>query len=452
MKLFILLFLVSCSQVLTKKSDVSTNSEPQVVLLKSPHILGSANAENTDPQKLHSLDDLTAPNKTFDIPVVYNKEVEKWVKYFTGRGREWFEKYSKNSVALSAQFSKILEEEGMPKDLIFLSMAESGFQNTIRSKANAVGAWQFMSFTGKRFGLVVDDFYDERRDPHKSARAAAQYLKELHELFGSWDLAMAAYNAGEGKIGRAIKRFKTKDFWKLAKHRYIKPETKNYVPKIMALAIIGKNLEHYGFAQLEHGHEVAKLIEVEIPAQTDLIGLCEELKIPFEEFQAYNSVYTRWHTPLELSNYVIKIPESQKELFTQLEMTNFLATNFTSKLVNKGTLAKVAQKERIPLSILEDLNPDAPSQLKETVIRLPYRDGQDMEDKMYADFKFVKKKTRRYYSSLSRGVTKAGQYIVQSGDTLWGIAKKLGVSYTRVVKLNGNRKNLRVGEVIALRD
>lgn len=447
MKLFILLALISCAQLPEQKKELL---DPTV--MKSGVILGSAGVENTESSKLHSLTELNVPNRSFDIPVIYNKEVEKWIKYFTGKGRQWFDKYAKNSVALSAQFSQILDKSDMPKDLIYLSMAESGFQNTVRSSANAVGAWQFMSFTGKRFGLIVDDFYDERRDPHKSAQAAAQYLKELYLMFGSWDLAMAAYNAGEGKISRAIKKYGTKDFWKLTKGRYLKPETKNYVPKIMALAIIGKNLEYYGFSPVEYGQVLEPWIPVVTPAQTDLITLCSLLGLSFDEFQQQNPEYTRWHTPLATDEYLIKIPQNKKEEFNKISLSELVATQFSEKVINKGSLAKVAVKEKIPVSILQALNPSAPSILNKSIIRLPFRQGHSPEDKMYADFKFVKRKARYSYRYVSSGVAKSGEYVVQQGDTLWGIAKKLGVSYNRVVKLNGKRKNLRVGELIALRD
>lgn len=167
---------------------------------------------NLNPQSLmiYEVKDIPIPNNKFDIPITYNKEVEKWINYFTGRGREWMIKYLQNSQKLAPIFSDILEQENLPQDLIFLSMAESGFQNEIISKATAVGAWQFMPFTGRRYGLQVNHFYDERRDPHKSALAACRYLKDLHTMFNSWELAMAAYNAGEGKLDEQLKNIEHK--------------------------------------------------------------------------------------------------------------------------------------------------------------------------------------------------------------------------------------------------
>ncbi len=144
-----------------------------------------------------------------------------------------------------------MADNGLPRDLIYLAMAESGFQNHARSWAKAVGPWQFMPYTGRKFGLNIDWYVDERRDPLKASIAAANYLKTLHNLFGSWELAAAGYNAGEGKIARAIRMYHSKDFWRLTQGRYLRPETKNYVPKIMALAIIGKNLDVFGFNETD---------------------------------------------------------------------------------------------------------------------------------------------------------------------------------------------------------
>ena len=210
-------------------------------------IVGSSSITNKNAHKrgtffLYGAEHLELENNYFDFPVKYNKEVKRWIHYFTGKGRGHFLRYAERAGRYAPVMAKILEDAGLPKDLIFLAMAESGFRNTARSWAAAVGPWQFMPYTGRKFGLKINWYLDERRDPIKASIAASKYLSRLYDIFGNWELAAAGYNAGEGKMMRAIKRYKTENFWEIIKGRYLKPETKNYVPKIMALAIIGKIL------------------------------------------------------------------------------------------------------------------------------------------------------------------------------------------------------------------
>jgi hypothetical protein len=188
-------------------------------------------------------------NTKFDYPIAINSRVEYWIDYFCGRGRPYFQKYLERSEFFIPYIVPILKQNGVPEDLVYLAMIESGFNNLARSHARAVGPWQFISATGKRYGLMVNWWIDERRDIGKSTQAAVEYLKDLHNIFKSWELAAAAYNAGEAKIARAVRRFGTKDFWLISKHRFLRPETRDYVPKIMAAAIISKNRVQFGFPE-----------------------------------------------------------------------------------------------------------------------------------------------------------------------------------------------------------
>ena len=195
-------------------------------------------------------------NTTFDFPITLNSRVEFWVDYFTGRGRKHFEKYLERSEFFIPYIQPILKQNGMPEDLVYLAMIESGFNNHARSHAKAVGPWQFISATGKRYGLMVNWWVDERRDTRKSTLAAVDYLRELYSMFRSWELAAASYNAGEAKIARAIRRYGARDFWALTRHSYLRQETRDYVPKIIAAAIVAKNRTQFGFmAQGATGHE-----------------------------------------------------------------------------------------------------------------------------------------------------------------------------------------------------
>lgn len=187
-------------------------------------------------------------NTQFDYPVTINSKVEYWIDYFTGRGRGHFSRYLERSELFIPYIVPLLKQNNMPEDLVYLAMIESGFNNHARSHAKAVGPWQFISATGKRYGLMVNWWVDERRDTHKSTLAAVEYLKDLYSIFQSWELAAAAYNAGEAKIARAIRRYGTKDFWSLTRHKFLRPETRDYVPKIIAAAIVAKNRTQFGFS------------------------------------------------------------------------------------------------------------------------------------------------------------------------------------------------------------
>lgn len=186
-------------------------------------------------------------NTKFDIPITINSRVEYWIDYFTGRGRNYFTKYLERSEFFIPYISPLLKQNGLPEDLVYLAMIESGFNNFARSHAKAVGPWQFISATGKRYGLMVNWWVDERRDIRKSTLAAVGYLRDLYNMYGTWELAAASYNAGEAKIARAVQRYGTKDFWVIAKQRFLRPETRDYVPKIIAAAILGKNRTQFGF-------------------------------------------------------------------------------------------------------------------------------------------------------------------------------------------------------------
>lgn len=400
MKIFMLLFfLVSCAQIKPTVNRKITSEE--ISILPSPVVIGCAAKEDIDPQQVYSISELDLPNNHFNIPVVYNSEVKKWITFFTHRGRPWMEKYLNNSTKLSARFSKILKAENLPQDLIFLSMAESGFRNDIMSTAQAAGAWQFMPLTGRQYGLEINYFYDERRHPDKSAQAAAKYLKDLYQLFNSWELAMAAYNAGEGKIKKAIKKYRTTNFWDLTKGRYLKSETKNYVPKIMALAIISKNLSYFGFNHLETFPPVMT-IEVAVPAKTDLIKLSAGLGFEFSVLKELNPHYVRWHTPLELNDYRLNIPADKEAEFKTLDFSNLIASDFKVSVYKK--LEKASKAYKVPLDYLKVLNHDRE---KNDLVILPFHKDHETSDRMYYDLKLKPRKSqRRFKYTFTRNTTK----------------------------------------------
>lgn len=418
-------------------------------------LLGSAGdsdlkSSNKQIYFLYGAEHLNLQNKYFDIPVVYNAATKKWIKYFTGRGRELFKRYAKRSGRYAPVFSKVLNDQGLPRDLIYLSMAESGFQNHARSWAKAVGPWQFMPYTGKKFGLDVGFFLDERRDPLKATVAASMYLRDLYEMFGSWELAMAGYNAGEGKMRRAIRRYRTKNFWKIRKGRYLRSETKNYVPKIMALAIIGKNLNSFGFNDIDFDRAL-DFEEISVPANSDLYTLAEVLGSDFDQIKKYNPELVRWQTPPASDDYVLRVPVGMKTKWeTVANKKSVIARDYkVYQLRGYASLKQVGRKFKVPARVLEQIN-ELPANKKlfpKTAVYLPFRNDHSRKNRLYTDLYERPRKSvlrrRAYQKWVKRGRRRGRMinnpkefYIVKKGDTLWHIARKTGVNINTIIRSN----------------
>jgi len=294
-----------------------------------------------------------------EIPIVVNNSVESFIRYFQTSGRPYFKKWLSRMGGYKELVEEILRKEGMPEDLFYVALIESGLNPRARSGRSAVGMWQFIRATGRRYGLRVDWWIDERMDPEKATVAASKYLKKLYERFGSWQLAMAGYNAGEGRIMRAIKRYKTDDFWQLARHRRpLKRETRQYVPKYMAAVLIAKDPESYGFKNLTYDKRVV-YEKVDIPHATDIKVIAGAADISVKELKRLNPELIRWFTPPDYSAYQIKLPPDRVDLFKK----NFSKIaprdrlRFYKHRVRRGdTLWAIARKYRTRISLILYLN------------------------------------------------------------------------------------------------
>jgi membrane-bound lytic murein transglycosylase D len=477
------LMLSSCSTLTQKYAETNTQeSKPTRIqdhLVDDkqagcdsciPGTVGDKSLLNSDKKVyfLYGAEHLNLSNNYYDIPVVYNDAVKMWINYFTGRGRKHFQRYAERSGRYAPILSKILNDQGLPRDLIYLSMNESGFRNDARSWAKAVGPWQFMSYTGRKFGLDVSFFLDERRDPLKATLAASQYLRGLYNEFGSWELAMTAYNAGEGKMRRAVRRYRTKNFWKIRRGRYLKKEQKHYVPKIMALAIISKNLKTFGFEDLVFDQPL-DFQEIEVKGNTDLYKVSEVLGVHFETMKKYNPELVRWQTPPSDQTYILRLPVGHKEKWHQLENKEVVVANAykTYQLRGYASLRHVARKFKVPANILEEINGiDKNKRLfPKTVVYLPFREDHTKKHELYADLYEKPRRSvlrRRKYQRRIRLARSRGKkisnpkefYIVKKGDTLWNVARKTGVSMDTLIRSNMNivkRRMVRPGDKLAIR-
>jgi len=241
------------------------------------------------------------------------RSVERNLRILTVDIKDRFALWLGRSARYIRMMKNILREEGIPEDMAYLPLIESGFNTRAYSRRKAAGPWQFIPGTGRRYGLKIDYWVDERRDPVKSTRAAARYLRDLHEIFDSWSLAMAAYNAGENKIKRALARTRSNDFWDLIATRHIKPETKNYVPKFIAARLIAVEPHRYGFDDVIY-HEDFTYDEVALegPLSLDIVARCAETTP--EIIKELNPELRRWITP-PVESYVLRIPRGSRETF-----------------------------------------------------------------------------------------------------------------------------------------
>ncbi|MCO5142881.1 MAG: LysM peptidoglycan-binding domain-containing protein [Oligoflexia bacterium] len=389
-------------------------------------------------------------NREFDLPVVYNDEVRDWVRYFTGVGRKHFSVYLERKAMMEPVIIPKLKQAGMPLDLIYLAMIESGFSTQAHSHMGAVGPWQFIRSTGRLYGLKSDWWIDERKDPHKSTDAAIKYLSRLHEEFGDWSLACSAYNSGELRIRRAISKLNTRDFWVIARNRRaLRRETKDYVPKMMAAAIIGKNAEQFGFETHPVDTKLMDYEEVTITKAENLNTIARVAGISKKELQMHNPDILRCCTPPQVSSFTIRVPkgESKARVLAAIdsgELGRF--DGFRRHVIRRGdTLSRIAANAGVPVQSILSMNEisSARSLRPGTELVIPERGG-----KTSGIFRSVASEGRKKAPKGTVAVT----YTVRKGDTLYGISRRHGVGVDQIRRWNSisRAKNLRPGKQIKL--
>ncbi|MFA4903532.1 MAG: transglycosylase SLT domain-containing protein [Desulfobaccales bacterium] len=252
----------------------------------------------------------------FDVPIQMNKQVKAYLVYFSTERKAVITRYLARSTRYLPMIKEVFQEAGLPEDLAYLAMIESGFNNKAYSPAAASGMWQFIKGTGLRYGLTIDGYVDERRDPEKATRAAAQYLLDLYKQFGSWYLAAASYNCGEGRVQRELNQSNHKNFWELSANMCLPTETKNYVPQMIAATIIAKNPEKFGFKNVPYLPPL-KIDKVPIKETTSLTAVAVAVNVPSEEVAALNPELLRGITPPDAPSYSLNLPPNSKELFTK---------------------------------------------------------------------------------------------------------------------------------------
>ena len=280
-----------------------------------------------------------------DFPLEINRYVEQYIEYYTGRGRKYLERWMLRSGRYFPMMAKIFAEEQVPQQLIFLSLIESGLNPNARSWARAVGMWQFVSATAKLYDLKINFYVDERRDPEKATRAAARHLRDLYMSLGDWYLALAAYNSGEGRVARGVRRANSKSFWKV--RRFLPRETRNYVPQYIAVTLISSNPQKYDFDNLSYKNPF-EYITYKINEPVDLNVLAKCAGISLATFKELNPALTQYSSPPKGNEpFELRIPKDTYSAFVENlnNVPDEAKLHFLAHRVKNGeTLSGIAYK------------------------------------------------------------------------------------------------------------
>ena len=378
---------------------------------------------------------------TYDIPVEVNDTVLSFIRIFQNARRKEFVGGLVRSGRYLPIMKQIFREEGLPEDLAYTALIESSFKSNAYSHARAKGFWQFISGTARRYDLKMDWWVDERSDFEKSTRAAARYLKDLHDMFnGDWYLALAGYNAGENTILNGMKRTTATNFWELSETRYLRQETKNYVPAILASMIIAKDPQKYGFNEAPETPLQFDRVTVDYPLDLRLIAECTGATL--EEVKLLNPELIRLTTPARVSSYEIRIPSGKKDTFLAEVATVPVDKRVTWRKheVKPGdTLTSIASIYRTSVNSIAQVNSLETGETLGVGQRLVIPIGRTP--------------TVSYSSAPNLGPGAKSYYTVHQGDTLFRIATKTGTSVDRICELNGmsSRQQLKVGQRLVVR-
>lgn len=426
------------------------------------------------------------PKLTFmdSVDINLNRHIMKWINYFTQKGRPAFQRYMNRGHRYQEVVNSILNQYDLPEELYYLAMIESGFTVDARSKARAVGLWQFISGTAKRYDLAIDWYVDERKDPIRATEAAAKYLKDLYNAFQSWELAMAAYNCGELRVLRAIMKGDTRDFWHLVKKNLLPRETRNYVPKFIAAVIIGTDPEKYGFASPDQVDRYPDVEAIELPSPIKLSQVAGIIDMSYQELHDLNPHLEQKITPANRENYELWIPKNKMPLYLAnqgalqgLKLTNYTLRSPSSRSyrVRRGdNLITIARRLGTTVSYLRRINNlrsnriNAGQILRATTQRFAHKNDTHY---IVKPGDYLGSIARRHLISVTKlkqmnGIVGnrifAGQkivlagggikrYKVKSGDSLHRIANLFNLSVKQIKKMNGLRNNkIIIGQMLSL--
>lgn len=415
------------------------------------------------------------------IPAEDNELVQKWIRFFTQRDAERFQRFLDRGEKYRELIEKVLVENELPSELYFLAMIESGFNTHANSSAKAKGVWQFMPATGKRYGLEVSALVDERRDPIRATEAAARYLKDLHNVFGSWHLAMAAYNAGETRIMNSVFRGRSRDFWQLSRKRAMPAETANYVPKFLAAMTIARDYKKYGF-RAPQGESMPALEAVEVPSPVRLKSVADVTGLSLAMLEQANPHLLRGTTSTHQRSYDLWVPRASVALVQnkRSEIAQFLIRSQVPvaiadagpiqsgpiHVVKRGeNLTLIARKYSVSMAYLKKSNGLAAGKIHPGQrLRIAHHGSAGTQVSAAAAPKLATtlppkiKPARQMASttttspaSLRQRPTSAASHKVRPGENLNMIARRFNTSVENLRKKNALRRDvLYVGQVLKI--
>jgi len=384
------------------------------------------------------------------VPVTYNEKVEYYIEFFQTNYHNNFIKWLERSKLYMPELKKLLASEGLPSDLAYLPLIESGYNPNAVSHANAVGMWQFIYSTGKIYGLKIDNWQDERRNVEKATLAASGYLKDLHDEFGSWELALASYNCGEVRVRRTIKLANSNDFWEIS--RLLPRETRNYVPKYMAALIIAKNPTNFGFPETIYD-DSPKFVKVSVPPEKSLNDIAKVTGYNPKILKEHNPSLIGGITPPGKDHPLIIEPdyidnfENNKDQLASLKNVKPKTTTYKTYRVRNGdNLWLIARKFGVSVNSIKRTN-----RLRSNMIK----PGQKL--KIKKTISYGNSSANTYTASKSKTVNTKNKkssrqnYTVRKGETIGEIAENFGIGLSVLKRHNGLRSsNIRAGQKLKI--
>jgi len=382
-------------------------------------------------------------NTIYDFPVVLNKKVNMYLHLFQNEQRDQFERWMARSAIYRPMVEKELDKAGLPKDLFYLAMIESGYNQLACSSAKAVGLWQFMRATGEQYDLQINKYVDERRDPLKSTRAAVTYLADLYKEFDDWYLAVAAYNSGPGTIRVGLKKHNVDNFWDLAGEKYLSLETKRYVPKLIAALLIAKDPEKYGFTDISYA-EPLRYDSITVGPGMSLEAIALISNSTTEEIKQLNRELRLGKTPLNVAKYEAKIPKNSAELARKnlSRLHSIVRTGYKNYRVKRGdTLAGISRRYNVNSATLSRTNNLRGGRLRSGLtLRIPYST---------VSYKLLPEGSPNAVAAYKDHMV---LHRIKKGETISKISRQYHVPQAMIVSWNGlkNAASIRTGQQLAL--